>query len=111
MEGILNSPAVQDARNAARDAQKIAGEFKGDFDRAYDRSKDVARNLGQKVCGATGDAVSSGRDIAQQFLKRGRRRLSHATERVSAYADANTAVVALGAFAVGLLVGHFARRR
>jgi hypothetical protein len=111
MEGILNSPTVQDARKAARDAQKIAGEFKSDFDRAYDRSRDVAKNLGQKVYGAAGDAVVSGRDIAQKFLKRGKRRLSHASERVSAYADANTAVVTLGAFAAGILIGHFARRR
>ena len=66
---------------------------------------------GEKVRGAAEDAAASGRDIAQDYLKRGRRRLSHATERVSAYADANTAVVAAGAFAAGLLVGHFARRR
>jgi hypothetical protein len=111
MEGILNSSTVQDARKAARDAQKMAGEFKGDFDRAYDRSKDVAKDLGEKVRGAAADAVASGRDIAQQYLKRGKRRLSHASERVSAYADANTAVVALGAFAAGILVGRFARRR
>ena len=111
MEGILNSTTVQDARKAAKDAQKIVGEFKSDFDRAYDRSKDVAKDLGQKVRGAAEDAAASGRDIAQHYLKRGRRRLSHATERVSAYADANTAVVAIGAFAAGILVGHFARRR
>lgn len=111
MEGILNSPAVQDARKAAKEAQKIGSEFRSDFDRAVDRSKDVAKDLGEKVRGAAEDAAASGQDIAQDYLKRGRRRLSKATERVSAYADANTAVVAVGAFAAGLLVGHFARRR
>lgn len=111
MEGILDSPTVQDARKAAKEAQKIAGEFKSDFDRAFDRSKEAAKDLGEKVRGAAEDAAASGRDIAQDYMKRGRRRLSKATERVSAYADANTAVVAIGAFAAGLLVGHFARRR
>jgi ElaB/YqjD/DUF883 family membrane-anchored ribosome-binding protein len=111
MEGILNTPAVQDARKAARDAQKIAGEFKSDFDRAFDRSKDVAKDLGQKVRGAAEDAVASGRDIARTYVKRGRRRLSQVSERVDAYADANTAIVTIGAFAAGILVGHFARRR
>ena len=107
MEGILNSPTVQDARKAAKEAQKIGSEFRSDFDRAVDRSKDVAKDLGHKVRGAAEDAASSGRDIAQDYLKRGKRRLSHASERVSAYADDNTAVVAVGAFAAGLLVGPF----
>ncbi len=111
MEGILKSSTVQDARRAAKEAQKIGSDFRSDFDRAVDRSKDVAKELGEKVRGAAEDAASSGRDIARDYMKRGRRRLSHATERVSAYADANTAVVAIGAFAAGILVGHFARRR
>lgn len=42
---------------------------------------------------------------------RGKRRMSQTAERVSAYADDNTAVVAVGAFATGVLVGYLASRR
>jgi ElaB/YqjD/DUF883 family membrane-anchored ribosome-binding protein len=112
METILNSSTAQDAaRKAAKDAQKIGGEFKSDFDHAVNRSKDAAKDLGDQVRGAAEDAAASGRDIAQEYLERGKRRLSQTAERVTAYADDNTAVVAVGAFAVGVLVGYLASRR
>jgi ElaB/YqjD/DUF883 family membrane-anchored ribosome-binding protein len=111
MESILDSPTLQDARKAVKDAQKIGGELKNDFDRTFDRSRDAAKDLGEKVRGAAEDAAASGRDIAQDYLKRGRRHLSRATERVTVYADKNTLVVAIGALAAGILLGRFASRR
>lgn len=112
METILDSSATQDAvRKAAKDAQKIGGEFKSDFDHAVNRSKDAAKDLGEGLRGAAQGAANSGRELAQEYLMRGKRRMSQTAERVSAYADDYTAVVAVGAFATGVLVGYLARRR
>ena len=112
METMLDSSTTQDAvRRAAKDAQKIGGEFKSDFDHAMNRSKEAAKDLGQSLRGAAEGAASSGREIAQEYLERGKRRMSQTAERVSAYADDNTAVVAIGAFAGGMLVGYLASRR
>ena len=112
METILDSSTTQDAvRRAAKDAQKIGGEFKSDFDHALNRSKEAAKDLGESLRGAAQGAASSGREMAQEYLERGKRRMSQTAERVSAYADDNTAVVAIGAFAAGMLVGYLARRR
>ena len=112
METILDSSTSQDAvRRAAKDAQKIGGELKSDFDHAVNRTKEAAKDLGESLRGAAQGAASSGREMAQEYLERGKRRMSQTAERVSAYADDNTAIVAIGAFAAGLLVGHLARRR
>ena len=111
MESILN-PTVQDAaRKAANDAQKIGKEVKTDFDRAVGKSKDAAADLGKHLRGAAEAAAASGRDLADEYLESGQRRLSRTTERVSAYADDNTAVVTIGAFSAGLLVGYLVTRR
>lgn len=112
METILDSSTTQDAvRRAAKDAQKIGGEFKSDFDHAVNRSKEAAKDLGESLRGAAQGAASSGREMAQEYLERGKRRMSQTAERVSAYADDNTAIVAIGAFTAGILVGYLARRR
>lgn len=112
METILDSSTTQDAvRRAAKDAQKIGGEFRSDFDHAVNRSKEAAKDLGESLRGAAQGAASSGREMAQEYLERGKRRMSQTAERVSAYADDNTAVVAVGAFAAGVLVGYLASRR
>jgi ElaB/YqjD/DUF883 family membrane-anchored ribosome-binding protein len=121
MESILDSQAAQDSvRKAAKDAQKIGAEIKSDFDDAVNRSKDAAKDLGENLRGAAEETASSGRDVAQEYLERakrrlylerGKRRLSQTAERVTAYADDNTALMAVGAFAVGVLVGHLASRR
>lgn len=112
METILDSSTAQDAvRKAAKDAQKIGGEFRSDFDHAVNRSKEAAKDLGESLRGAAQGAASSGREMAQEYLESGKRRMSQTAERVSAYADDNTAVVAIGAFAAGILVGYLASRR
>lgn len=111
MESILNPSAQDVARKAANDAQKIGREFKSDFDRAVGKSKDAASVLGENLRGAAEAAAASGRDLGEEYLKRGRRQLSQTTERVSAYADDKTAAVTIGAFSVGLLVGYLVSRR
>lgn len=112
METILDSSTTQDAvRRAAKDAQKIGGEFRSDFDHAVNRSKEAAKDLGESLRGAAQGAASSGREMAEEYLKRGKRRMSQTAERVTVYADDNTAVVAVGAFAAGVLVGYLASRR
>ena len=112
MEIILDSSTSQDAaRKAAKDAQRIGRELKSDFDEAVSRGKDAAKDLGDEVRGAAEDAAGSGRDVARDYLERGKRRMSQTAERVSVYADDNTAVVAVGAFAAGILVGYLASRR
>ena len=112
VETILDSSTTQDAvRKAAKDAQKIGRDFKSDFDDSVSRSREAAKDFGESLRGAAEGAASSGREMAQKYLERGKRRMSQTAERVSAYADANTAVVAVGAFAAGLLVGRLARRR
>ena len=111
MESVLN-PSAQDAvRKAANDAQKIGKEFKSEFDRAMGKSKDAASDLGENLRGAAEAAAASGRELADEYMKRGRREFAKTSERVSAYADDKTLVVTLGAFAAGIFVGYLASRR
>lgn len=85
MENIY-SPAVEDqAKKTAREAQKLGKEVKKDFD----------------------DAVSRGKEAAEEFA---RKKVGKAAERMTTYADDNTALVAVAAFGVGLLVGHLVTR-
>jgi hypothetical protein len=56
------------------------------------------------------DAQMLGAEVKKDFAGAARRNLGKATERVTAYADDNTALVAVTAFGVGLLVGHLVSR-
>lgn len=112
METILDSSMSSDGgRKAAKEAQRLAGEFRSDFDDAANRGRDTAKDLSEKIRGAVDDAAASGQNIAEEYVKRGKRHLSRTAERVSAYADDNTAALAIGTFAIGVLVGYLARRR
>ena len=112
METTLDSPTAEDAvKSPAKGAQRTGGDLKSDFGHAVNRGKDAAKDLGDKVRGAAEDAAASGRDIAQEYVERGKRRLTQAAERVTSYADDNTAIVAVGAFVAGVLVGYLASRR
>lgn len=112
METTFNTSAAQDAaRKAATAGQKIAGDFKSDFDHVVNRSKDAAKDFGEKLRGAAEDAAVSGREISQEALDRGKKRFSHAADSVTRYADDNTAVVAIGAFCAGALLGYLVSRR
>ena len=102
MENIY-SPEVEDqAKKTAREAQKLGKEVKKDLDEAVSRAKAAAEGFGfnaQNVADRTRDYVESAR-----------KKVGEASERVTTYADDNTALVAMAAFGIGLLVGHLVTR-
>lgn len=106
MENIY-SPVVEDqARKTAREAQKLGKEVKKDFEDAVSRGKDAAS-------GFTDDARDAARNLsdrAREYSDAARRNFGKAAERVTTYADDNTAIVAVAAFGVGLLVGFLVAR-
>jgi hypothetical protein len=102
MENNFSSGVEEQARNTARTAQKLGNEVKRDFDDAVSRGKAAAEGLGfdtQKVA-----------DRARDYVESTRKKVGKAAERVTTYADDNTALVAVAAFGVGLLVGHLVTR-
>ena len=102
MENIY-SPAVEDqAKKTAREAQKLGKEVKKDFDEAVSRGKEAAEEFGFEAQGVA--------DRARDYMESARKKVGNAAERVTTYADDNTALVAVAAFGVGLLVGHLVTR-
>ena len=102
MENIY-SPAVEDqAKKAAREAQKLGKEVKKDFDDAVSRGKEAAEGLGFDAQGIA--------DRARDYVESARVKVGKAAGRVTTYADDNTALVAVAAFGIGLLVGHLVTR-
>jgi ElaB/YqjD/DUF883 family membrane-anchored ribosome-binding protein len=102
MENIY-SPAVEDqAKKTAREAQKLGKEVKKDFDDAVSRGKEAAEEFGFEAQGVA--------DRARDYMESARKKVGNAAERVTTYADDNTALVAVAAFGVGLLVGHLVTR-
>jgi ElaB/YqjD/DUF883 family membrane-anchored ribosome-binding protein len=102
MENIY-SPAVEDqAKKTAREAQKLGKEVKKDFDGAVSRGKEAAEEFGFDAQGVA--------DRARDYVESARKKVGKAAERVTTYADDNTALVAVAAFGVGLLVGHLVTR-
>jgi len=102
MENIY-SPAVEDqAKKTAREAQKLGKEVKKDFDDAVSRGKEAAEEFGSDAQGVA--------DRARDYMESARKKVGNAAERVTTYADDNTALVAVAAFGVGLLVGHLVTR-
>jgi gas vesicle protein len=102
MENIY-SPAVEDqAKKTAREAQKLGKEVKKDFDDAVSRGKEAAEESGFDAQGVA--------DRARDYVESARKKVGNAAERVTTYADDNTALVAVAAFGVGLLVGHLVTR-
>jgi ElaB/YqjD/DUF883 family membrane-anchored ribosome-binding protein len=102
MENIY-SPEVEDqARKTAREAQKLGQEVKKNFDDVVSRGKQEVEDLGFDAQGVA--------DRARDYVESARKRVGKAAERVTTYADDNTALVAVAAFGVGLLVGHLVTR-
>ncbi len=102
------SPAVSDsAKNAAQDARKLGQDVKSELRDAVSRGHGIADHLAAGARTAAGELS----DKAKEALAEGRNRASKAVGRVSDYADENTALVALAAFGVGLLVGALVARR
>lgn len=102
MENIY-SPAVEDqAKRTAREAQKLGKEVKKDFDDAVSRGKEAAEGFGFDAQGVA--------DRARDYMESARQKVGKAAEHVTTYADNNTALVAVAAFGIGLLVGHLITR-
>ena len=106
MENLYSPATADQAQKTAKDAQKLGQEVKKDFSDAVARGKDAARNISDEMK-ETGWPVSA---RAREVADAARRNLGKATERVTVYADDNTALVAVAAFGVGLLVGHLVSR-
>jgi ElaB/YqjD/DUF883 family membrane-anchored ribosome-binding protein len=107
MENVIGTAIPDSVKSAAKDVHKLGQDVRSDFDDAVARGRGIADRLASDARSAAGDL--SGR--AKEALSEGRERASKAVSRVSDYADENTALVALGAFAAGLLVGYLATRR
>ena len=102
MENIY-SPEVEDqAKKTAREAQKLGKEVKKNFDDVVSRGKEAAEEFGFDAQGVA--------DRARGYVESARKKAGKAAERVMTYADDNTALVAVAAFGVGLLVGHLVTR-
>lgn len=102
MENIY-SPEVEDqAKKTAREAQKLGKEVKKNFDDVVSRGKEAAEGFGFDAQGVA--------DRARDYVESARKKAGKAAERVTTYADDNTALVAVAAFGVGLLVGHLVTR-
>jgi hypothetical protein len=98
------SPAVGDqAKETAREAQKLGEEVKKGFDDAVSRGKGAAAEFGVDAQGAA--------DRARDYMESARKKVGKAAEDVTTYADDNTALVAVAAFGIGLLVGYFVTRK
>ena len=106
MENLYSPATADQASKTAKDAQKLGQEVKKDFNEAVGRGKEAARNLADEMKDAGWPASERAREVAEAA----RRNLGKAAERVTAYADDNTALVAIAAFGVGLLVGHLVSR-
>ncbi len=102
MENTFSPTVEEQARKTAREAQKFGNEVKKDFDDAVSRGKAAVEGFGfdtQKVA-----------DRARDYAESARKKVGKAAERVTTYADDNTALVAVAAFGIGLLVGHLVTR-
>jgi ElaB/YqjD/DUF883 family membrane-anchored ribosome-binding protein len=100
----LYSQAVEDqAKRVRREAQKLAEEVEKSLDEAVSRGKEAVGELGV-------DAQDAARR-ARSYMASARKSAGEAAESVTTYADDNTALVAVAAFGIGLLVGHLVTRK
>jgi len=106
MENLYSPTTADQARQTAKEAQTLGSDVKRDFQDAVARGKEAAGGLADDAKGAAWRGSARAREIADAA----RRNLGEAAGKVSAYADDNTALVAVAAFGVGLLVGHLVSR-
>jgi ElaB/YqjD/DUF883 family membrane-anchored ribosome-binding protein len=106
MENLYSPATADQAQKTAKEAQRLGTEVKKDFNDAVGRGKDAAKSIADEMKDAGWPVAERAREAAEAA----RRHLGKATEKVSAYADDNTALVAVAAFGVGLLVGHLVSR-
>ena len=105
MENFTSTTTAEQARKTAREAQKLGSDVKKDFDEAVARGRDAAESLGDDARRAFPIP-----ERAREVARAARRNVTRAAGKMSDYADENTALVAVAAFGVGLLVGHLVSR-
>ena len=106
MENFYSAATAEQARKTAKDTQKLGTEMKKDFDDAVARGKDAARDALDEAQ----DRVRPLGERARAYADEARQRFGKAAGKMSAYADDNTALVAVAAFGVGLLAGYLVSR-
>ena len=103
MEKSCSSGVEDQLRRAVREAEKAGQEVKKGFDDAVSHGKAAAARLG--------DEAEELADGARDYVESARKKAGKAADRVTAYADDNTALVAAAAFGIGILVGYLATRK
>lgn len=114
MESTFRPSVPETVKSAGRDAQRLGQEVKNDVAEVVSRGRDMARDFAAEASKAADDLSQQRRAVAEKtrgYLREGRDRVSKASDRVSVYADENTAIVAAAAFGAGLLLGYLATRR
>ncbi len=106
MENLYSPATADQAQKTAKDAQKLGSDVKRDLQDAVGRGRDAAEGLADDAKSAALPLV----DRAREAASTARRNLGKAVGKASDYADDNTALVAVAAFGVGLLVGHLVTR-
>jgi len=106
MGNLYSSATADQARKTAEEAQKLGSSVKNDFENAVKRGKDAVAGVTQD----TKDAAANLSDRARGLADGARRNLGKTAGKVSDYADANTALVTVAAFGIGLLVGYLVAR-
>jgi ElaB/YqjD/DUF883 family membrane-anchored ribosome-binding protein len=106
MENMYSPATADQARKTAEEAQKLGSAVKKDFESAVKRGRDAVAGISED----TKDVASSLSDRARGFADGARRNLGKTAGKASDYADANTALVTVAAFGIGLLVGHLVTR-
>jgi ElaB/YqjD/DUF883 family membrane-anchored ribosome-binding protein len=106
MENLHSPATAEQARKIASDAERLGSEVRKDFESAVGRARSVADDAKEAARDAAGSLSGRAREIGDAA----RRNLGKAAGKVSDYADDNTAIVAIAAFGVGLLVGHLVTR-
>ena len=103
MDNIYSQAVEDQVKKGAREARKVGEDVKKHFDDAVSAGENAAEKF---ACDAQVAA-----DRARDYMESARRNVGKATERVTTYADDNTALVTVAAFGIGLLVGHLVTRK
>ena len=114
MESTFRPSVPDGVKSASRDAQRLGLDVKDDFAKVVSRGSDMAGDIASEASKAADELSQHGRAVTERargYVREGRERISKATDRVSGYADENTALVAVAAFGAGLLLGYLAARR
>jgi gas vesicle protein len=110
MEDLYSPATAGQANKTAKDAQKLGSDVRKDFDDAVARGKNAVKGMADDLKSDLNDSGWSAAERARDVADAARRNLGKAADKVTAYADENTALVAMAAFGVGLLVGHLVSR-